>query len=466
MHRHPYCIYLPLLLSKPGVLSSCIQLLREYTKQDGILDYEFGYLCLQVMALSVEVGILSQTQRLEAFIADVSKLPSQHTIARTLMKYLDPMTHTALSGKKGTDMCFLLGWEVRASDERFVALHQLGGVTIVDARFLVEILWDSRKDFLHAVQRAAGYVPGWSRLILVIWQSFIQHAYGNVPEKPSQQNWNYVTDLIARYSLFSAEHIDELMLAMLGKSQEIKHMHFGANAYSPTFVDVDDSEAVVASFCQARLKSTPPAHIIFTAMVFKYACINLHPSIFNARIPQLFAGVVERAWVQLEKAAQLNNRQLGNLSTFIEHFVQITILLMAKNRSNSASVFVALTDEAFFNYLGRIVLLPTFSPDRYLTGELKTNWDGLQVHMRMLCQWPPQSRVTAGFKLGPMTVLILDSAEHLVIYAVALERLWMELGEALGIRASSDQGSVDQVTLGIGWNCTTGHEGKGALSKK
>lgn len=34
MHRYPYCVHLPLLLSMPGVLSSCIQLLNEYTKRD------------------------------------------------------------------------------------------------------------------------------------------------------------------------------------------------------------------------------------------------------------------------------------------------------------------------------------------------------------------------------------------------------------------------------------------------
>lgn len=135
------------------------------------------------MALAIEVGILWQTAKLEAFIAEVSSLRRQQPIASALREYLDPMTHAALSARKGSDMCFLMGWNVRSSDQRFVALHQIGGFTIVDARFLLEKLWDSRKNFLQAAQWVAGYTPGWSRLILVIWQAFFQHAYGNVLEK-------------------------------------------------------------------------------------------------------------------------------------------------------------------------------------------------------------------------------------------------------------------------------------------
>ena len=36
MQRHPYCVHLPLLLSKPGVVPLCIQLLREHTNRNGV----------------------------------------------------------------------------------------------------------------------------------------------------------------------------------------------------------------------------------------------------------------------------------------------------------------------------------------------------------------------------------------------------------------------------------------------
>lgn len=161
--------------------------------------------------------------------------------------------------------------------------------------------------------------------------------------RPSHQDWIHVTDVVARYSLFSPEHVDTLMLAMLGRGQDIAYLGaLGDNAYSPTFVDVVDSETIVAGFSEARLKSTPPAHVIFVAMVFKYACINLHPTIFNARIPQLFAGVVERAWVQFKKVAQLNDRQLGNLSTFIEHIVQITLYGFISSQEHYSDHYVEL----------------------------------------------------------------------------------------------------------------------------
>lgn len=147
-----------------------------------MLNYGYGYLCLEVIALAIEVGILSQTGRLNAFIADVSSLPRQQSIASTLQVYLDPIAVTALSGREGTDMFFLLGLKIRSSDQKFVALHQIGGITVVEAEFLVESLWDSRENFFQAAQWAVGQIPGWSRLILVIWQTFV-HQFRKTPER-------------------------------------------------------------------------------------------------------------------------------------------------------------------------------------------------------------------------------------------------------------------------------------------
>ncbi|KAF8599187.1 hypothetical protein BDV93DRAFT_609435 [Ceratobasidium sp. AG-I] len=456
MHRHPYCIHLPLLLSKPGVITSCIQLLREYTERDRLLDYGYGYLCLQVIALSIEVGILSQTGKLEAFIADVSNLPSQDSIARTLVTYLDPLTDTALKGREPIDMFFLLGLKVRSSDAKFVALHQIGGVTVVEAEFLVEILWDSRENFFEAAQWAVGYVPGWSRLILVIWQSFVQQ-YRKTPARPDEKHWVSLTDIASRYSLFSAEREGVVMPSILGNCKATTRYFTQVQGRSPTYADIADSEAIATIFTMSRLKSTPLPNIIFATMLFDYACINLHPSIFHTRIPEIFTGVLERAWVQLEKVAQLNDREIGNLSTFFERISQTILRVLSGRKWYSASVLAALTEEIFVDYLGRVALLPIFSPDRFLTGELQTNWKNFQGHIRALCEILSKDRISKGFEPGPMAfrswnktltclrtqVLLLDSVEHLVMYAVGFEIVWIELGKTLGIRPSSDQGCVN-----------------------
>lgn len=79
-------------------------------------------------------------------------------------------------------MFFLLGLKVRSSDQRIVALDQIGGITVVEAEFLVESLSDSRKNFSQAAQWATRHIPGWSRLILAIWQSFVQQSR-KMPER-------------------------------------------------------------------------------------------------------------------------------------------------------------------------------------------------------------------------------------------------------------------------------------------
>lgn len=90
----------------------------------------------------------------------------------------------------------------------------------------------------------------------------------------------------------------------------------------PTFVDLGDSEAIATGFIERKLKLTPPAHIIFVAALFNYVCVNLHPRIFAARIPQIFAGVLGRVWLNIEDAAQLNDRQCENLGTFVGRFLR------------------------------------------------------------------------------------------------------------------------------------------------
>lgn len=113
------------------------------------------------------------------------------------------------------------------------------------------------------------------------------------------------------------------MPAILGKCESATKHNVLSN--SPSFVDLADSQAIVASLIERRLKSDPLPHIIFASMLFNYASLNLHPRIFNACIPDMFAGVLERAWVQLEGAGQLNNRRMGNLSTFAERFLQTVV---------------------------------------------------------------------------------------------------------------------------------------------
>lgn len=143
--------------------------------------------------------------------------------------------------------------------------------------------------------------------------------------RPSEKHWVSLTDITSRYSLFSTEREGLMMPSILGNCKATTRYFMEVQGRTPTFVEITDSEAIASAFSNRRLKSTPLPNIIFATMLFDYASLNLHPSIFKTRIPEMFAGILERAWVQLEKAGQLSDREIGNLSTFIERLFQTVV---------------------------------------------------------------------------------------------------------------------------------------------
>lgn len=120
--------------------------------------------------------MLAQARRLNSFIAEASRMPDYHSIGMKLGSYLDPMVTAAFAGSPEISLDTLLGWEPLTSDGRQVCFSQLGGVTISDARFLIEQLWLNRKSFLQAGRKASSCYPGWARLLLVLWQVILRHS--------------------------------------------------------------------------------------------------------------------------------------------------------------------------------------------------------------------------------------------------------------------------------------------------
>ncbi|KAF8599193.1 hypothetical protein BDV93DRAFT_511898 [Ceratobasidium sp. AG-I] len=426
MKRSPLCTHLPLLLSEPGVIPSCIGLLRGYTQQH------------EIIALSIEIGILAQTGKLNLFVAEVSCLPE------------------ALRGREESGMGFLLGWELREVDGRRICLPQLGGITIDDAKFLIEQLWSCRASFLQMARLVAGRTPGWARLILVLWQTVLQHSRnaGDMPsETPEKRYWIYLVDIISRYSLFAREHEDEPLPPMLTYCLEVTTRNMQVT--SPTFMNLEDSREIATGFSAGKFKRSPPPHILFVSALFNYTCTNLHPSIFDARIPQIYLDVLERAWVDLEKGAQLSGEQWGDLAGFVQHLLQTTQRLLTARKSNAATILRAVTEETYLDFLGRIVLFPILPPSQYLAGVAQRNWVyTLQAGILTLCRGLAQSHPAAGFEPGPTPVcswnktltclrtqcFISNSAEGLKFrYASGSEKVWTELGETFGVRPSQDQ---------------------------
>jgi hypothetical protein len=163
------------------VISVTIWLLTETAVHVQLLDQAYGFLCLQVMALSVQVAMLSQTGQLKPFLSAIASQPiaSSQSICPMLHAHIRHLETQAMTNSQQLPITWLLGWHRDTITGRLTCLPQMGGCTIVDAKFLIERMWSARAQFLHAARWAAAIFPGWASLLHIIWNTLVQN-YGGV----------------------------------------------------------------------------------------------------------------------------------------------------------------------------------------------------------------------------------------------------------------------------------------------
>ncbi|CAE6458573.1 unnamed protein product [Rhizoctonia solani] len=185
----PLCDHLDLLVDG-DVFPLCIKLLRQLQFQKiPILDRAYGFMCLQFLALVVDIGKIAQVNRLDQFLENALKLSAGRSIRSYLNNYTRELEgEWIFSHPKGRDgLVSLLGWQKDATGHRF-CLSRIGGCRFDDAMFLLEQLWDDRKRFLHAAKLTSRVFPGWAGLLLVIWNSAVQtHGYAHDPKSETSR---------------------------------------------------------------------------------------------------------------------------------------------------------------------------------------------------------------------------------------------------------------------------------------
>lgn len=140
-----------------------------------LFDYAYGFLCLQVMALSVMVAILSQTSELEPFLLTLSKQPTEEPLM-ALHACVRAVEKKAFYPPEDRGHIWILGWYKDETGE-FGCLPQMGGFTIHDATYLISKLWNVRSQFLDICRRAAAIFPAWGSFLSVIGHTFVEN-YG------------------------------------------------------------------------------------------------------------------------------------------------------------------------------------------------------------------------------------------------------------------------------------------------
>ncbi|CAE6524064.1 unnamed protein product [Rhizoctonia solani] len=164
----PLCDHIDLLLDGNGVFPLCIELLRQLrSKKIPILDRAFGFMCIQFLALVVDIGKIAQVNHLDKLLEDVSNLPAGRSISSYLNNYTRELEGEWLFDhpRRRDGLLLLLGWQKDRTGHR-LCLPRIGGCRFDDSMFLLEQLWDDRKGFLSAAQFSSRMFPGWAGCFL------------------------------------------------------------------------------------------------------------------------------------------------------------------------------------------------------------------------------------------------------------------------------------------------------------
>lgn len=125
--------------------------------------------------------MLSQTNELQPLLATVPEQPVDRSISGVLHSRICHIERHAMYGSQKYSLAWLFGWYTDDKTDQLSCLPQMGGCTILDAKFLVEKLWDARAQFLRAARWAAMIFPKWSSFLHVIWHTLSENYGGTGP---------------------------------------------------------------------------------------------------------------------------------------------------------------------------------------------------------------------------------------------------------------------------------------------
>ncbi|KAG8795862.1 hypothetical protein FRC12_008585 [Ceratobasidium sp. 428] len=349
------------MLDGTTVLPSCIHLLREHLKdtEEPVLCYEYGYLCLQVLVLTIQVSTLctAGTDGFDSFMQLIRKGASAQDIP------------TTLSLSEGSDRVFQVS---RKAQGKIVMLSSAGGMTERDGTFLVKTLWESRKQMSHILSKAA--LPGWVFLFRIILDLLL----GDISRARSDPlSWGFLDNLCHRYGLYATEEdIDIVAETCIMAGALCPEDHYRQRAHS--MVDVDVARTLVEAY-NNRMTSTPLLPLSFCSTLVDVIVREDVCFLGEEMLVKLIRVSYERAWMELGDGMVRRDADWSqNMARIVVNTMGSTErLFAAEHRFKPAQIeaFVPpLYDIDVIGFLGQAVLLPTLLPPEQ---QVDSSWSTL-----------------------------------------------------------------------------------------
>ncbi|KAG8718132.1 hypothetical protein FRC09_013110 [Ceratobasidium sp. 395] len=349
------------MLIRTRVLSSCVFLLREHIKdtQKPVFYYEYGYLCFQVMILTIQVAMLSN-KSFEGF--NIFSEMADDCLPRDLPWILS-MTVTLALMKLSKSSNRGLSWVFQTSHSpqgRITVLPDVGGINDIEGSFLISMLWNSRKEMSYIVSKAP--TPGW-KFLLRMFTILLKDS----KKENNESDWGYLENLCHRYGLGASEEDLPTVTDVCGEAGGIcTDGRLIERSYR--MEDEEDARTVVESYI-ARMTPDPnkePLPQFFCSTLIDFVFGERISTLGETLLPMLRVGY-ERIWLELadEKVARDVNWGTNLAQLVISTMGSTERLFGAEHRFKSSEIeaFVSpLHDVDIVGLLGQALLLPTNLP--------------------------------------------------------------------------------------------------------
>ncbi|CAE6411617.1 unnamed protein product [Rhizoctonia solani] len=377
LDRAPICAQLGLLLTGAHILPSCIRLLKQYcNEQTRLFDYAYGYLCLQVMNLSIEVAKLAQVNDLSGFLQSIDRSSgSAHdkVITEDLAVYIRKWEAKEFApyGQRLLPANKLLGWRNDPSTGLVIALSRIGGFTILDMVFLMVEIWEDRGSFTKCLRSALHLqtYAGWCGIFHLMHNTLVR-MHGMPPIKGQEfdddYNWKTFGDVIQRYALCAYHYEDPTVSYLLKNRPNNEREKPRTSACNP-----DDLDQIVEAYIN-KASQQPTVKYAHSTRLFAFTMMNCYLDEFRfvSNVTRITEAALSDSWVQL---GNMNGVGISIWTYFTDGVVSTLIVVPAFSKAFThmqSIVLGIIVNESLVDFLGYFILYPLTTNDKTFIGTI------------------------------------------------------------------------------------------------
>ncbi|KAF8604934.1 hypothetical protein BDV93DRAFT_605804 [Ceratobasidium sp. AG-I] len=322
------------------IIYAIMRLLRShYQETSSLFNGSYGFLCISILIVALEVQVLILKNELDSYIKDTTVDPD------------DTMDAHSVLAATVSDVLYqnMLYWG-RNPDQTHESLRVTEFLP-ADAGFLLMALTEERDAFPAARIAHPGRWPGWSVLFYMITMN-LKDLMEFIP--PDRGAMRMLQELTGRFGLIESEDEDDL-IQMLSYVVDNPQDREGARLYGTASPQEDSELLTVAYMVRVACSATPPS-IDLSYYLFKWIIVRLNKTNSN-----LLCGVMQaslsRLWIALE-----DDEYAVTTTEYANHIFAYSEAIYMDDRTEEKDIVAlsyVLLDTGLVELFGRVLMLPT-----------------------------------------------------------------------------------------------------------